>query len=141
MLRRKDNRGLPMTAKRPLIVVPTYNEKENLPRLIEAVRDAMPIASILIVDDNSPDGTGAIAFGAANIGVGDRRIGGAQIDTDDILRLLRPSHVNLLLVLFEANIEFEIPRAMAATLDAREEQCSDLGHFRAKEQDEGAFQA
>ena len=50
-----------MSAKHPLIVVPTYNESENLPRLVEAIREALPIASILIVDDNSPDGTGAIA--------------------------------------------------------------------------------
>ena len=46
---------------RTLIVTPTYNEKENLPRLIEAVRSALPEADLLIVDDNSPDGTGAIA--------------------------------------------------------------------------------
>jgi dolichol-phosphate mannosyltransferase len=44
-----------------LIVTPTYNEKENLPRFITAVRGAFPEADILIVDDNSPDGTGAIA--------------------------------------------------------------------------------
>jgi dolichol-phosphate mannosyltransferase len=46
---------------RTLIVTPTYNEKENLPRLVEAVRSALPEADLLIVDDNSPDGTGAIA--------------------------------------------------------------------------------
>lgn len=44
-----------------LIVTPTYNEKENLPRFIEAVRKAAPEAHILVVDDNSPDGTGQIA--------------------------------------------------------------------------------
>ena len=44
-----------------LIVTPTYNEKENLPRFIEAVRPAFPEADMMIVDDNSPDGTGAIA--------------------------------------------------------------------------------
>jgi dolichol-phosphate mannosyltransferase len=46
---------------RTLIVTPTYNEKENLPRFIPAVRAALPQADILVVDDNSPDGTGAIA--------------------------------------------------------------------------------
>jgi dolichol-phosphate mannosyltransferase len=49
-----------MSAK-TLIVTPTYNEKENLPRFVAAVRDAFPEAHMLIVDDNSPDGTGKIA--------------------------------------------------------------------------------
>lgn len=44
-----------------LIVTPTYNEKDNLPRFIEAVRRAAPDADILVVDDNSPDGTGQLA--------------------------------------------------------------------------------
>jgi dolichol-phosphate mannosyltransferase len=46
---------------RTLIVTPTYNEKENLPRFVDAVRSALPDANLMIVDDNSPDGTGAIA--------------------------------------------------------------------------------
>jgi dolichol-phosphate mannosyltransferase len=49
------------TVKRTLIVTPTYNEKDNLPRFVEAVRGAAPDADILIVDDGSPDGTGDIA--------------------------------------------------------------------------------
>jgi dolichol-phosphate mannosyltransferase len=44
-----------------LIVTPTYNEKDNLPRFVSAVRAALPEADMLIVDDNSPDGTGQIA--------------------------------------------------------------------------------
>jgi dolichol-phosphate mannosyltransferase len=46
---------------RTLVVTPTYNEKENLARFVEAVRGAMPDADLLVVDDASPDGTGAIA--------------------------------------------------------------------------------
>ena len=46
---------------RTLIVTPTYNEKDNLPRFIDAVRSALPDADLMVVDDNSPDGTGAIA--------------------------------------------------------------------------------
>jgi dolichol-phosphate mannosyltransferase len=45
------------------VVVPTYNEAENLPPLVAAVRDALagrPFR-ILVVDDGSPDGTGAVA--------------------------------------------------------------------------------
>ena len=44
-----------------LIVVPTYNERENLPLLVPQVRQAAPSAELLIVDDNSPDGTGRLA--------------------------------------------------------------------------------
>jgi dolichol-phosphate mannosyltransferase len=47
--------------QKTLIVTPTYNEKENLPRFIDAVRRAAPDADILVVDDNSPDGTGELA--------------------------------------------------------------------------------
>jgi dolichol-phosphate mannosyltransferase len=43
------------------IVIPTYNEAENVERLGRAVLRAVPRARILIVDDNSPDGTGSIA--------------------------------------------------------------------------------
>jgi len=46
---------------RTLIVTPTYNEKDNLPRFIDAVRSAYPEADLMVVDDNSPDGTGDIA--------------------------------------------------------------------------------
>jgi dolichol-phosphate mannosyltransferase len=47
--------------RKTLIVTPTYNEKDNLPRFIAAVRGAAPEAHILVVDDGSPDGTGDIA--------------------------------------------------------------------------------
>ena len=41
-----------------LVAVATYNEIENLPRLVEAIRQTLPDANILVIDDNSPDGTG-----------------------------------------------------------------------------------
>jgi dolichol-phosphate mannosyltransferase len=47
--------------QKTLIVTPTYNEKDNLPRFIDAVRGAAPEADILVVDDASPDGTGDLA--------------------------------------------------------------------------------
>src|SRR4029079_7907946 len=50
---------------RTLIVTPTYNEKDNLTRFVDAVRSAMPDADLMVVDDNSPDGTGDIADGIA----------------------------------------------------------------------------
>jgi dolichol-phosphate mannosyltransferase len=43
---------------RTLVALATYNEIENLPGLIDAIRQALPGADILVVDDNSPDGTG-----------------------------------------------------------------------------------
>ena len=43
-----------------LIVVPTYNEKENVRGLAAALHQAVPDAHVLFADDNSPDGTGAI---------------------------------------------------------------------------------
>ncbi|MGA0209599.1 MAG: glycosyltransferase, partial [Candidatus Nanopelagicales bacterium] len=46
---------------RILVIVPTYNERESLPVIIERIRSAVPHADILIADDNSPDGTGVIA--------------------------------------------------------------------------------
>lgn len=41
-----------------LVAISTYNERENLPSLVEAIRNELPNADLLIVDDNSPDGTG-----------------------------------------------------------------------------------
>jgi dolichol-phosphate mannosyltransferase len=46
---------------RTLVVVPTYNEAENIVALLEAVRIAVPEADVLVVDDASPDGTGKLA--------------------------------------------------------------------------------
>jgi len=44
-----------------LIVTPTYNERETLPRLLEAVLGVLPGAHVCVVDDASPDGTGELA--------------------------------------------------------------------------------
>ena len=46
---------------RVAVVVPTYNERENLESVAGRVREAVPDADLLIVDDNSPDGTGELA--------------------------------------------------------------------------------
>ena len=44
-----------------IVVVPTYNERENITNLVEAIRNLPVPVHVLIVDDNSPDGTGDIA--------------------------------------------------------------------------------
>lgn len=46
---------------RVLVVVPTYNERDNIEPFLRAVRAAVPHADVLVVDDNSPDGTGDAA--------------------------------------------------------------------------------
>jgi dolichol-phosphate mannosyltransferase len=46
---------------RVLVIVPTYNEASNVRTTVERVRTAVPAADVLVVDDNSPDGTGQIA--------------------------------------------------------------------------------
>jgi dolichol-phosphate mannosyltransferase len=46
---------------RTLIVTPTYDERDNLPLFTESVFAVAPGANILVVDDNSPDGTGELA--------------------------------------------------------------------------------
>lgn len=53
------------TAREPLdrvlVLLPTYNELENLPLIMERIRAAVPDADVLVLDDNSPDGTGELA--------------------------------------------------------------------------------
>jgi dolichol-phosphate mannosyltransferase len=44
-----------------LVVMPTYNEAENIDRVLRAVRSSLPDAGILVVDDGSPDGTADMA--------------------------------------------------------------------------------
>ena len=46
---------------RVLVIIPTYNEVESLPKQVSAVRRHAPEVDILIADDNSPDGTGVLA--------------------------------------------------------------------------------
>jgi dolichol-phosphate mannosyltransferase len=50
---------------RVLVVVPTYNERDNLEPILGRVRDSVQEAHVLVVDDNSPDGTGELADQAA----------------------------------------------------------------------------
>ena len=46
---------------RTVVVLPTYNEAENIVRFLRLVRECAPNADVLVVDDNSPDGTAALA--------------------------------------------------------------------------------
>ena len=49
------------TAQRVLVIVPTYDERENLPITLDRIRAAVPFVDVLVADDASPDGTGEIA--------------------------------------------------------------------------------
>ena len=42
---------------RPLVVIPTYNESENIERMLRRIHECLPDAGVLVVDDGSPDGT------------------------------------------------------------------------------------
>jgi dolichol-phosphate mannosyltransferase len=50
-------------AERALVVIPTYNEAANLPNLVPQILAQDPRLEVLVVDDNSPDGTGHLADG------------------------------------------------------------------------------
>lgn len=58
-------------AQRLLVVLPTYNERDNLIPIVSAIQQQLPAATLWIVDDNSPDGTGALAD---ELAAGDSRI-------------------------------------------------------------------
>ncbi len=46
---------------RALVVLPTYNERDNLPQIVPAILAQAALLDVLVVDDNSPDGSGALA--------------------------------------------------------------------------------
>ena len=46
--------------RRAVVLLPTYNEMDNLPRIVPAILEAAPV-DVLVIDDSSPDGTGALA--------------------------------------------------------------------------------
>lgn len=50
-----------MAPERALVIVPTYNERENVTKLVDAVLYQDPRIDVLIIDDGSPDGTGQLA--------------------------------------------------------------------------------
>jgi dolichol-phosphate mannosyltransferase len=52
---------------RLLVVIPTYNEAATIREAVEGVRSVVPTADVLVVDDSSPDGTGEIADGLAEL--------------------------------------------------------------------------
>jgi len=51
---------------RVLVIIPTYNESENIDSIVGRLRQAVPAAEVLVADDNSPDGTGLMADALAS---------------------------------------------------------------------------
>jgi dolichol-phosphate mannosyltransferase len=60
-----------MAQPTPLVIVPTYNEAENVSEIAGRILEVVPSAHLLVVDDGSPDGTGDIV---ERLGAGDDRI-------------------------------------------------------------------
>ncbi|WP_442778676.1 polyprenol monophosphomannose synthase [Actinomadura sp. WAC 06369] len=52
---------MPAELGRVLVIIPTYNERDNIERITGRVREAVPSVDVLVVDDASPDGTGEVA--------------------------------------------------------------------------------
>lgn len=77
-----------MKDERFLVIVPTFNERENVPRVVPRVLDEDPRLEVLVVDDDSPDGTGEIAARLAKTSsrvhvlhrTGKRGLGPAYVD-------------------------------------------------------------
>jgi dolichol-phosphate mannosyltransferase len=63
-----------------LVVLPTYNEAANLDRVVRRIRAALPAATVLVVDDGSPDGTAGLA-----------EVLGKELGNVEVMRRLRKS--------------------------------------------------
>ncbi len=50
-----------MSLDKVLVIVPTFNEAENIEAIVTRIRNSVPTAHVLVADDNSPDGTGQLA--------------------------------------------------------------------------------
>jgi dolichol-phosphate mannosyltransferase len=90
-----------MCIKETVICVPTYNEARNLPQITADILNAVPDASLLIIDDNSPDGTGRIAdrlaYADSRISVLHRfrKEGLGKAYLDGFQRILNMNHIRL----------------------------------------------
>jgi len=109
--------------RRGVVLLPTYNERENLAAIVAAIFEAQPSLDILVIDDASPDGTGDIADGIA---AGEPRLsvlhrsgkeGLGRAYLDGFAHALADNAGYDLLVQMDADFSHD-PRHLAAILDA-----------------------
>lgn len=103
-------------AERALVIVPTYNERENISRLIYAVLEQDPRLEILVVDDGSPDGTGDIV---QTIGTDHQRV-----------HLLRRDRKMGLGTAYIAGFKWSLERDYAYTFEMDADFSHDPAHLR-----------
>ncbi len=103
-----DPERAPLT--RVCVLVPTYNERENLRRIIARLRAAVPEADVVVLDDNSPDGTGQLADAIAA--------------ADDQVRVLHRAHKEGLGAAYLAGFDY----ALGQGYDAAVEMDADGSH-------------
>lgn len=117
---RAESQGV-KSASRVLIALATYNEIENIPRLVGELRGVLPDADVLVVDDNSPDGTGRWAATASEedphvfalIRENERGLGSA------VIRALKYAIENDYDFVVNMDADFSHPVAVAPQLVAR----------------------
>jgi dolichol-phosphate mannosyltransferase len=87
---------------KPLVIVPTYNERENIAELLDGILHYLPSTDVLVVDDGSPDGTGDIVA--------------ARGATDERITLLRRSGKAGLGTAYVAGFTWALQRDYAAII-------------------------
>ena len=100
----------PAPAARALVVLPTYQEAENIAEVLRRLKAAAPAADVLVVDDSSPDGTAAIAKAAG------QELGGVDV-------LVRPKKSGL-----GSAYRAGFAEGLARGYDVLVEMDSDLSH-------------
>jgi len=112
-------------ARDTLIVIPTFNERENMVELLEGIRTHLPDAEVLVIDDGSPDGTAALAeetgrrLGHVEVLRRGRRMGIGSAYVEGFRLALDRGHE--LLVSMDADLSHEpryLPALRAAAADA-----------------------
>jgi len=102
-------------AERALVIIPTYNERENISRMIHTVLGKDPRLEVLVVDDGSPDGTAAIVEAIA-------------AETDRVHILKRPKKMGLGTA-YKAGFKWALDRAFDYVFEMDADFSHDPGHL------------
>lgn len=103
------------TGERALVIIPTYNERENVVRITEQVLAQDPRLEVLVVDDGSPDGTGAIVDG--------------MVERDPRVHVLHRSHKLGLGTAYLAGFRWALARDYALIFEMDADFSHDPGHL------------